>query len=582
MKPTAEPVNSARPSIFDRHRTLARLGLAVMVPLLFLGTAEGLLRLTGFGYPTQLYLPVEEVEAYGANRHFGWRFWPREIARYPIPQNFSLTKPERTCRIFTLGASAALGVPNPAFSFSRSLEVMLQARYPGVRFEFVNTSMTAINSHVVLPIASECAGYEPDVFLVYLGNNEFIGPFGPGTTVDGSAGNLRAIRAGLALREWRLGQLMQQVAERGREKAVANEQWRGMQQYTRHKMRRDDPALASVQDNFQRNLQDICRAGTGAGAKVVLSTVAVNLRDSPPFASVADSAASASDLRRLQRLEQEARQLLARGQPRAARDSLLAARALDDGCANIHYLLGKAALALGDTAGAQGAFGEALQCDALRFRTDRRLNEIIRSTATALASTGVLLSDTEKFLRQHEPTGTGLPGNELFYEHVHLNFEGNYLVARALLPVVEQALPTWVQAYRASTVPVPTVADCGRELMFTSANEYLNLSQMRQMVTPYPFTAQLGHEEMLRAIDEQMGLLIAMATPEVQRQTVSAYQAACRRHPDDLLLAFNCAKILALAGDVQGSNDVFQKIAATQPPGTALDAAAFEGGSVSR
>ena len=93
-------------SIFQRHRNLARLGLAVLVPLLFLGLGEGLLRLTGFGYPTKLYLPVEKVGAYGANRHFGWRFWPREIARYPVPQNFSLVKPERTCRIFTMGASA--------------------------------------------------------------------------------------------------------------------------------------------------------------------------------------------------------------------------------------------------------------------------------------------------------------------------------------------------------------------------------------------------------------------------------------------------------------------------------------------
>ena len=38
--------------------------------------------------------------------------------------------------------------------------------------------MTAINSHAVLPIARECARHEGDLWIVYMGNNEMIGPFG--------------------------------------------------------------------------------------------------------------------------------------------------------------------------------------------------------------------------------------------------------------------------------------------------------------------------------------------------------------------------------------------------------------------
>ncbi len=560
----------------NRHRTLSRFAMAVLVPIMFLAACEGILRVAGYGYPTSLFLPVESVQAYGSNRHFGWRFFPRKITRSPIPQSFAIDKPDNTCRIFILGASAALGVPNSAFSFGRNLEVMLRSRYPGVRFEFVNTALTAINSHVVLPIAEECADYDPDVFLVYLGNNEVIGPYGIGGSVSGVPGNLKVVRAGIAFRSTRLGQLGQSLVASSRDGEFDSEQWRGMQMYSRHLVHSDDPELDTVHENFRQNLQDICLAGAKGGAQTVLSTVAVNLRHSPPFASIADSTAPVAALRHLQNLESSALNLLAARNPAAARDSLQVARQIDPGYANTHFLLGEAFLALGDPVTAYASFSDALEYDALRFRTDQRLNEIVRSTAATLETEGVLLADTQQTLRQIEPSGLGIPGRDLFYEHVHLTFQGNYLVAQAILPTLEKALPAWVKARADARHPMPTLEDCGRELMFTAANEYLNLSQMRTTVTPYPFTAQLGHDTRLNLLDEEMNRLRNLATPEVQKATVEAYQRAYRKNPRDLLLAFNYAKILSLTGNAAASNDIMAAIVRTQPPATDLDEAAID------
>jgi hypothetical protein len=83
-----------------------------------------------------------------------------------------------TYRIFVLGESAALGIPIPSTSFARILEVMLRDHSPERRFEIINTAMTAINSNVILPTARECAGHRPDLFIVFMGNNEVVGPFG--------------------------------------------------------------------------------------------------------------------------------------------------------------------------------------------------------------------------------------------------------------------------------------------------------------------------------------------------------------------------------------------------------------------
>ena len=67
------------------------------------------------------------------------------------------TKSPDTCRIFIFGESAAMGDPRPNYGAGCYLDVLLSERFPQSKFELINTSTTAINSHVILPIAQECA-----------------------------------------------------------------------------------------------------------------------------------------------------------------------------------------------------------------------------------------------------------------------------------------------------------------------------------------------------------------------------------------------------------------------------------------
>ena len=48
----------------------------------------------------------------------------------------------------------------------------------------------------------------------------------------------------------------------------------------------DDPARLRAYANFRGNLEDILRTAQRAGVPVILSTVAVNLKDCAPFASI--------------------------------------------------------------------------------------------------------------------------------------------------------------------------------------------------------------------------------------------------------------------------------------------------------
>lgn len=112
-----------------------------------------------------------------------------------------------------------------AFGLNRILESLLENRYPDLKFEVINAAMTAINSHVVLPIARECASRNEDLWIVYMGNNEVVGPYGPGSVFGASVPGLSFIRTSLALRATRSGQVIESSMDRIAPNLTATNEW---------------------------------------------------------------------------------------------------------------------------------------------------------------------------------------------------------------------------------------------------------------------------------------------------------------------------------------------------------------------
>ena len=134
-----------------------------------------------------------------------------------------------------------MGDPEPAFGPARYLEALLQLKYPSQRFEIVNVSFTAINSHVLLPLARECARHDGDLWIIYMGNNEMVGPFGAATVFGTRAPPLWWIRMQLQLRQWRLSQLLLSVGELRQQAKSAEARWGGMEMFVQNQVRPDDP-----------------------------------------------------------------------------------------------------------------------------------------------------------------------------------------------------------------------------------------------------------------------------------------------------------------------------------------------------
>jgi len=514
--------------------------LALSSPILLLALLEIFLRAVGYGYPTGFFLQQQlgGQEVLTDNPQFGWRFFPPAMARTPLPVQLSPHKPLDTVRIVILGESAAMGDPAPAFGVARVLEAMLELKFPGHRFEVINAAMTAINSHVVREIARDCAPLQADVWIVYLGNNEVVGPFGAGTVFGGQAPPLAVVRAVVWLKKFRVVQWLNSWGDR------PSVDWTGMEMFLKQQVPRDDPRLPRVYRNFRENLADIVAIGNKAGAKVILSTVAVNLKDSPPFASQSstthDPAANA-----------QFETAFARGVALAgARDFTAALKQFSElqqsavvrkeaTPARLYFQLARCELALKSNDLARAHFNLAKEYDTLRFRADDEINEAIRAQAAAQPSEVTLL-DAARLIA--EQSANGIPGEEEFYEHVHFNFGGNYLLARALFAEVVQTLPPSVT--QSARTEFPSLHECARRLGWTDWHRREVYAEVRKRLQQPPFSSQFGQVDRDHRWQERIEQLDARLTPEHYQQVVAESRAAVQAATNDWMLHENFARLL--------------------------------------
>lgn len=525
----------------------------VLTPLATAALLEICLRLAGFGYPTGFLLKAAPSgkSLLVQNNRFGWRFFGPQMARTPASIALPQTKNANTVRIFVFGESAAYGDPQPRFGLPRMLEALLGLRYPGTRFEVVNAAITAINSHVILPIARDCAKAEGDAWVIYMGNNEVVGPFGAGTVFGPATPPLPVVRAGLALRATRTGQAMDWLGQEFRASQAATDEWGGMMMFLNHQVTLDDPRMTAVYRNFERNLVDILRTGRRQGAGVVLSTVGVNLKDCAPFSSIHRPNLSELDRSKWENLYRLGTAAQEAGELNQAAAQFSEAAAVDDRFAELRFRQAECALAKGDAPEARRQFAAARDLDTLRFRCDSRLNELIRQAGQHSADERIVLADGEQALANASPAG--IPGHEMFYEHVHLTFEGTYVLARALAEPLEKLLAQRLRSQSAENRPWPSVSDCARRLAWNDWDRHEAVVDMFTRLGDPPFDRQLTHRDQMRRLADELRQL----EPALQPAGISGEEKNCdealRSAPDDPWLYAQMAALKQAAADFSGA-----------------------------
>ena len=346
---------------------------------------------------------------------------------------FEQPKPRGVFRIFCLGGSAVNGASlgNPG-AFPRWLEVMLSAVDLSTDYEVINSGQPGFPSAEVLALEKQVLEAGPDLLMVYLGNNEFLWN-------REQAGRVRWPEPLLvfkydAQKLWLIRLIQSALHPVARPWADFAQGPEGMRQNAARYLQSaaknswDRDHYSWVLAQFRSNLETMVDLAQARGVRIILGTVAVNLRDWEPHGSYHRADFPQSQVLRWDLAVQAGKAAFAQGQFEQARADFLQAAALDQTPASLNFLLGHCFLKLGDPASASGYFLAAADRDSQRDRAGSDLNALVREVAR---EKGVPLLDLERIFQ--EKAADRVPGDELFLDNVHPNFEGHRIIAESLL-----------------------------------------------------------------------------------------------------------------------------------------------------
>jgi tetratricopeptide (TPR) repeat protein len=413
--------------------------LIIAFPFLLLTGTELTLRVMDYGGNLELVLrsTVPGKDVLTLNRDAARRYFAGSVSGIPelADDRFDAIKGKKTLRIFCLGESTMQGFPYeyhataPAFLRDR-----LQAMFPQYTIEVVNAGLSAVGSVVVEDFTSELARYEPDLFLLYLGHNEFYGVYGAGSAVGAGSGwmtrlavSLLRFRTYLLLRDGYLWARNSTSAARPGTRGSLMGQMVG-----NTTIPYDGELYREARGIYARNLHAIIRTAKSRGIPIMFSTLVSNIRDQQPFVSAFSEGTGAAQ-------QAEWKSLTARGDSLHASGDLTGAAAAYSGAVRIDtmhalafFRLGRTLLEEGRYGEAKAALGRARDLDALRFRASDDFQQVLLDVCR---DEGVPAARVDSAFDAASPHG--IVGSTLILEHLHPNIEGYFLMARV-----------WVEALR--------------------------------------------------------------------------------------------------------------------------------------
>lgn len=408
--------------------------ITLLIPIVFFVVLELILRLLNYGPELALFKnEIVNGNSYYImnpsvkNRYFNRFYFDPTTS----PEYFPASKPANTFRIFCLGGSTTVGYPfwyNGAFtSFLRD---RLEAIFPDRSLEIVNVGMTATNSFTVLDLCNELVRYEPDLFIVYDGHNEFYGALGVASN-EGVASSRWITTLYLRLIHFRAFHFVKEIVSGlsaifGESSVDYSNRATMMEQVARGK---SVPYMSDIYikcfDTFHENLAELAELCKNEQIPLILSTQVSNLRDQFPFISNNSGKLSQQQHLEFQHLYNRGLDFQSKNMIDSAIVLLRSAISIDSLYADAHYHLAQCLESKGKRGEAYFEYILARDYDELRFRTDSKFNDLIRFMESY---ENVFIADIEKAFKS--VSQDSLIGFNLILEHLHPNSRGNFLIAK--------------------------------------------------------------------------------------------------------------------------------------------------------
>ena len=355
---------------------------------------------------------------------------------YFAEESFPANKSPGTFRIFVFGGSTVQGRPfSIPTSFGTFLKLGLQHAEPSRNWEVVNCGGVSYASYRLLPIVEECLNYQPDLFIVCAGHNEFLECVTYGEAMSASSG-IRDARIWLnslhSLRLLRHTLQTQSTAASGdgvpgramlpdEVDALLDHQG-GLEAYTKASLHR-----GPIVEQFGLNLQQMVDLSKASDVRLMFMRPPSNLADCPPFKS--EFSASSDTAVRKKIVEQlKAAQSLQRDDLSRSIRLLESTAELDPEFAFTWYQLGRSYLLSRRIEDAQSAFVQARDADVCPLRMTSSLAQTLQQVASR---NRILHWNVHRFLEGQ--SRHGIVGDSTLVDHVHPSFRSNQKIAVELI-----------------------------------------------------------------------------------------------------------------------------------------------------
>ncbi|MCF6268622.1 MAG: GDSL-type esterase/lipase family protein [Melioribacteraceae bacterium] len=419
--------------------------LLLIIPILLILVLELTLSLVNYGEPFNQWETVDSKKMM-CNPEIAKRyFYTTDAVPYPSQDLFDIEKSKYSIRIFILGGSSAAGYPfTPNGSFARYVKKRLELIYPNKTIEIINTAMAAINSYALLDMMPGIIEQKPDLILIYAGHNEYYGALGAGSLE--SLGNSRwLVNLMLSANKFKTVQLLRNVIN-GVMSIFSTSNEKGGTLMARMASDQMITLGSSVYqtgiNQFEGNLNEMLQMAKEANVKVILSDLASNIKDQPPFVSNNKN---------------------------------------DGSSAKYNYTKGMESLASDDSEKVLEFFQKAKDLDALRFRAPSEINSIIRKLAAKYNSPFV--STSKRF---NELSPDGIVGNNLMTDHLHPTITGYQEIGKLFITKMleENLLPDTKIALSNNKIQDKYVRD---HYNFTHLDSTIGRYRLKILKADWPF-----------------------------------------------------------------------------------------------
>ncbi len=346
-------------------------------------------------------------------------------------QSFPARKAEGVIRVFCLGGSTTYGRPyDDRTSFCGWLRRFLPEVDSTRRWEVINAGGISYASYRVARLMEELAEYEPDLFIVYSGHNEFLESrtYRKLLRVPGFIRGL-AVQASRT----RIYTLLNDLINKSEEVLPTEvdallDHSVGPEDY-----HRDDAMRDAVIEDYRKSLLRMTDISKRVGADLIFVTPASNIGDFAPFKSEPGDELSVREISKVDSLKDLASTALDEGNPSRAEEIAHEALDIDGRDPDLLYLHAQALRDLDRMEEARNTFIQSRDEDVCPLRA---LTPICQITADVAQEENTGFVDFVGIVRAQSPDS--IPGSTLFLDHVHPTIEGNRLLALAILEEMQQ------------------------------------------------------------------------------------------------------------------------------------------------